>query len=110
MSFEERVEKIVENFKKDPRNKVFVDFEILRLSAVLETGKPISADTVKKAIQAYIDGECDNDQEAIYDGAVYACGYLARHCFSEDPDEDVDYEVEWIEEDDGTFTAQVMQS
>lgn len=29
MSFEERAEKIVADFKKEPRNKVFVDFETL---------------------------------------------------------------------------------
>ena len=79
-------------------------------SASEETGNDVTVDMLKEVIQSYLDGECDGDKESIYDGAVYACGYLARHCLGEDPDEDVDYEVEWISEDDGAFTAQVMLS
>ena len=110
MSFEERANAIITEYKKDPRNKVFVDFDTLRASVSEETGNDVTVDMLKEVIQSYLDGECDGDKESIYDGAVYACGYLARHCLGEDPDEDVDYEVEWISEDDGAFTAQVMLS
>ena len=110
MSFEDRAKAIVDGFKENPRNKVFVDFETLRLAASEETGNDVSDNTLKEVIQAYLQGECDGDQETVYDGAVYACGYMARHCLGQDPDEDIDYEIEWISEDDGTFTAQVMLS
>lgn len=39
MSFSERADKIVAEFKADPRNKVFVDFKTLLLAASEETGK-----------------------------------------------------------------------
>ena len=110
MNFEERAKAIISEFRKNPRNKIFIDFDTLLASASEETGNDVTSDKLKEVIQAYLDGECDEEKESIYDGAVYACGYLARHCLGEDPDEDVDYDIEWITEDDGTFTAQVMLS
>ena len=110
MSFSEQAEKIVSAFKADPRNKVFLGFPTLLAAATEETGRALTESDLKAAIQAYLGGGCEGDQEAVYDGATYACGYVARHCFSEDPDEDVDYEVDWIEEQDGSFTAEVRMS
>jgi hypothetical protein len=110
MSIENAASPIISEFKNDPRNKVFVGFDALRISAQEETGTEVSPDSLKSVIQAYLDGECTDEQESVYDGAVYICGYVARSCFGEGPDDDIDYEIEWMVNDDGSFTAQVMQS
>jgi hypothetical protein len=49
----------------------------------------------------------------IYDAAIYSCSQLAKACFGEDPeddDEEVDHEVSWVENDDGSYTAEVRPS
>jgi len=44
---------------------------------------------------------------SIYDGAVCACGSAARQCFRDDPEENIDYEIDWLEQDDGSIIAEV---
>lgn len=100
-------DKIIAEFRADPRNKVFVTFETLLASAHEETGKKIKGDELVKTIDDYQSGALDDGGEAIYDGAVAIIGYVARGCFGDDPDEDIDYEVDWILEDDSTYTAAV---
>ncbi len=70
---------------KTPRNKVFVAFEVLLVSASEETGKKITADELKKIIKRFMSGTLKASEEAIYDGAVAACGVVARRCFVGQP-------------------------
>ena len=110
MSLIELIEKLASDFKADPRNKIFVDEEMLVASATEETGKKVSVAKLRKVIAAYLNGNMDDKLEAIYDGAVYACGLSARHCFNDDPDDDIDYEVDWQEQEDGSYIAEVRPS
>ena len=92
------VSEIVTAFKEDPRNKVYVDFPVLLLSAIMETGnKTINAKKLVDVIKGYTDGDLDGDATEIYDGAIAVCGSVARQCFADNEDEDVDYELSWFE-------------
>ena len=47
---------------------------------------------------------------AAEDAAIYACSVVAGMCFGDDPedeDEEVDYEISWLEEDGGEYTAEI---
>lgn len=101
------IDSLSAEFKKDPRNKVFVSEQILLASAAEETGKKVTPSQLRKVIASYISGDMDEKMEAIYDGAIYSCGLAARHCFSDDPEDDIDYEISWIEDSDGSYTAEV---
>lgn len=107
VSANELADAIIAEFKSDPRNKVFVSFDTLLASACEETGKKIKGDKLSKVIDDYQTGDLDDKGEEIYDGAVAIIGYVARSCFGDDPDEDIDYEIDWIQEDDSTYTAEV---
>ena len=110
LDFDDLVDSIVEEFKKDPRNKVFAHQSLLIASVKEETDNEISQDQLGSLIQSYENGELDGDEEELYDAAVYCCSVLARKCFGEDPDdedEEVDYEVSWVENEDGTFSAEI---
>jgi hypothetical protein len=107
MSVSDEIEAIVSEFKADPRNKVFVEFGALLKSANEETGKKLKADKLKDVIQGYIEGELGSADEQIYDGAVAICGAVARGCWADNEDDDVDYEISWIEKDDGTYSAEL---
>ena len=111
--FDELIEKISNEFHKDPRNKVFASHELLIASVKEETGEDISTDRLSSIVSLYSDGEIDGDEEEIYDAAVYSCGVLARKCFADDPedeDAEVDYEISWIENEDGTIAAEIRPS
>ena len=108
--FEGLIEKVVKEFRSDPRNKVFAPQELLIASALEELGKEISFDELKSLVDDYESGSLDEDQEEIYDGIVYCCAELARKCFGEEPDdedEEVDYEISWIENGDGSIAAEI---
>ena len=107
MTLNDLVEKMAAEFKADPRNSTFVGESILLASVAEEVGKEISIDQLREVIAAYLNGDVDEDQEVIYDGAVYACGLAARHCFSDDPEDDIDYEIDWLEQNDGSYVAEV---
>lgn len=113
MDLDQRIDAIVAEFKKDPRNKVFLSQEILLASAEEETGKKVSADELRSLIKQYEEGSItDEDLEAV-DGALYACGVVARRCFGETPDdeeEDVDFETTFLENSDGTYSAEIRPS
>ncbi len=98
---------VIVDFKKEPRNKVFVNFSTLLASAIEEIGREITGEDLSTAIDDYQLGDLDDESEAIYDGAVAICGYIARSCFGGDPDDDIDYDIQWIQEDNGEFTAEV---
>ena len=110
MALQELLANLVSDFKADPRNKIFVTEEMLVASATEETGTKVSAARLRKVIAAYLSGDMDDEFQAIYDGAVYACGLAARHCFNDDPDDGIDYEVDWQEQEDGSYIAEVRPS
>ena len=110
---DELIEKISNEFHKDPRNKVFAPQELLIASVKEEMGEDISTDRLSSIVSLYKEGEIDGDEEEIYDAAVYSCGVLARKCFADDPedeDAEVDYEISWIENEDGSITAEIRPS
>ena len=47
--FVELIDKIIDEYKKDPRNKIFITGDILLTSAKEETGKEISIDQLRSA-------------------------------------------------------------
>lgn len=105
--FDQLIENYIQEYRKTPRTKIFVDEQLLIASVFEETGKEVTIDQIRKIILEYIDGDLSEKQEVIYDGAVYACGVVARSCLGNDPEEDVDYEINWILNDDGSYIAEV---
>lgn len=110
MTFEEQLDRLVDDYKREPRNKVLISFAFLRESATAETGKKISAERLRNVIRAWNDGNLSSADETIYDGAVACCASVARRCFGEPEDEDVDYSISWIENTDGSFSAELRPS
>ena len=106
----EMILKLTEEYRADPRNKIFINEQILIASATEETGNKITAAQLRKVIAAYLSGDMTDKMESIYDGAVFSCGASARQCFGDDPDEDIDYEIDWLKQDDGSFIAEVRPS
>lgn len=110
MSLNALVEKLTTDYKTDPRNKIFVNEEMLIASVTEETGNEVTAEDLRNVIAAFLSGDMSDSQESIYDGAVYACSLSARHCFNDDPEDDVDYEIDWQEQADGSYVAEVRPS
>jgi hypothetical protein len=110
MSLNALVEKLTAEYKANPRNKIFVNEEMLIASATEETGSEVTAEELRDVVAAFLSGDMDGSQESIYDGAVYACGLSARHCFNDDPEDDIDYEIDWHEQTDGSYVAEVRPS
>ena len=110
MSLNVLVLKLATKYKANPRNKIFVDEEMLIASATEEAGNEVTKKILRKVISAFITGDMDETQQAIYDGAVYACSQSAKHCFNDDPEDDVDYEIDWQEQKDGSYVAEVRHS
>ena len=105
--FAKLIDEIIATYKADPRNKVYIDEKTLLAAAIEETGGQITIEQVRKVIAKYMSGEMDDAEQVIYDGAAYACGVAARHCFADDPDAEVDYEIDWLENSDGSYMAEV---
>ena len=110
MSLSVLVDKLQTEYKADPRNKIFINEEMLIASVSEETGNEVTAEDLRVVIAAFLSGDMDDSQQSIYDGAVYACSLSARHCFNDDPEDDVDYEIYWQEQTDGTYVAEVRPS
>ena len=111
--FSELIDKIIADYKADPRNKIFIDEATLLASATEETGNEITEVQLRSVIRNFLSGEMDGDDYSIYDGAVYACAVASNNCFGDpaanedDDDYSVDYELDWIENSDGSFCAEV---
>jgi hypothetical protein len=114
--FAELIDKIIDEYKADPRSKIFINEDILLASAKEETGNDISTDQLRSAIKNFLSGEMEDDDYSIYDGAIYACAVASNNCFGnpeeheDDDDYSVDYEIDWIESDDGSFCAEIRPS
>lgn len=110
MELDNLVEKTAAEFKADPRTQVEVSHEILVAAAKEELGRALSSDEINKIIESYVNGDLESEEE--YDAIVYGCAEVARACFAEDPedeDEDVDYEIDWSQEDGGNYFAWVSE-
>ncbi|MDB4806706.1 hypothetical protein OAG89_01815 [Pseudomonadales bacterium] len=114
--FADLIDKIIDEYKADPRNKIFIDEDTLLASAMEETGSEITLEKLRSVISEFLSGEIDDDDYSIYDGAVYACSVASNNCFGnpeeheDDDDYSVDYEVDWIKNDDGSFVAEIRPS
>jgi hypothetical protein len=107
------IEKIVIDYKTEPRNKIFIDELTLLAAAAEETGNDVSDAQLRLVIRNFLSGEMDGDDYSIYDGAIYACAVVSNKCFGDpeanedDDDYSVDYEINWIENNDGSFCAEI---
>ena len=103
-------QKIIDNYKADPRNKVFVEESVLISAVAEETGQEVTAYRLREVVAAWQNGELADFEREIYDGATYACAYIARKCFSENPEDedlDVNYEISWVESVSGALVAEL---
>jgi hypothetical protein len=114
--FADLIDKVIDDFKADPRNKIAIDEDTLLASSIEETGYPITRDQLRASISNFLSNNMDGDDYSVYDGAIYACSVAANHCFG-DPvayeDDDyysVDYQLNWIQNSDGSFTAEIRLS
>lgn len=97
---EKMVEEIVKDFKKNPRNKVFVTWDVLIESAKEELSKPIDPKKLKLAFSKIIKGKASSKQEELYDAAISVVGNVAAKCFF-NGDYDATYSYCLLETDDG---------
>ena len=106
--FDELMRNLIGEYKKSPRNKLFIDENLLLASVKEEMGEETSAENLREIINNFLDGKLNEEEERIYDAAVYSCGVAARTCLGNDPDKDVDYELEWILNSDDSYTAEII--
>lgn len=109
-NFYDLVDETVEEFRSDPRNKVFATQALILAGISEETGTELDSSELSALIERYENDEFDGNDEELYDAASYCCGVLARSCFAEDPDDEdaeVDYEISWLTNDDGTISAEI---
>jgi hypothetical protein len=107
---EKELDEIAEEFKSDPRNKVFASQDLLLKSVFEETGRNITAEDLSRVIQDIENGDMNTGAEEVYDALTYCCGVLAKKCFSnnpEDEDEEVDFEVTFLEGNSGIISAEI---
>lgn len=108
MSQEEIIAKIANDFKEEPRNKIFISSEDLCLFVSEELGRELSAESLAKAVATFEDGEATEADENIVDAATSLCHQVSNRCWGEclDADEDewseVDISTEWSDYDSGT--------
>jgi len=105
MSQEEIIAKIVNEFRKEPRNKIVISSEDLCLFASEELGRELSAESLAKAVATFEDGEATEADENIVDAATSLCHQVSNRCWGEclDADDDewseVDISTEWSDYD-----------
>lgn len=98
-ALDDRVSGIVSEFKRDPRNKVFVDFDTLLLSATVETGKKALKKKLLATLEKHSNGdELTDDELALYDGALSVCYQIANQCFEPEDEDDASWEFEWCDD------------
>lgn len=106
------IDAVIDDFKANPRNKILLKEDVLLSSAIEESGLPVTASNLRSSIRNYIYNEQDGDDVLVYDSAVYACSVAANHCFGDqdqidEEDYSVSYEINWIENEDGTICAEI---
>ena len=104
---EAMIDELVKSNRAERRNKVFVEFEILLLSASVELGKDAKAKDLTRVIEKYLSGSMSPKDEALYDAAVAACGLTASRCFGTKRSPDVDYSISWVQDSVGRYCAEI---
>ena len=99
MSQDDIVDKLVTEYKNDPRNKIIIEAAYLVAFAKEETGNEVTLITLCNAISSYEDGSASSEDEALVDAATALCHQVADRCWGECIDEDDD---EWEEVDIST--------
>ena len=110
--FADLIDEVIEQYLLNPRNKLYLSEDVLLASAIEESGVEVTARNLRESIRNYIKDEQDGDDYLIYESAIYACSVAANHCFGDqesldEEDYSVSYEINWIEDDDGSFCAEV---
>ena len=82
---------IVDAFKKDPRNKIYVDSHVLSLSARVESGKDFSKDKIESLIQKHLKNSLNLEELIDFDSALFVCYDLAKECFALKPDASISF-------------------
>lgn len=106
----ELIDEVSALFHDDPKNKAFASEQIMLASIKEEAGEEIDADEFHKLIQSYDSGTLNEQDQDLFDAAMYACSLIAKACFADDPedeDEEVDYSVSFIENEDNTVSAEI---
>lgn len=104
MSQDDVVNKIVSEFREDPRNKIIINAHDLAIFANEEVGREVSIEELCKSISSIEDGTAEENEEALLDAATALCHEVADRCWGECVDEDDD---EWEEVDIGTEWSNV---
>ncbi|MBK5940788.1 hypothetical protein [Halochromatium roseum] len=99
MNQDDILEKIVTEFRSDPRNKIIIDGKDLAAFASEEVGQEVTLDQLCKAVSSFEEGEAEEEDESLVDAATALCHQVADRCWGECLDEDDD---EWEEVDIST--------
>lgn len=102
---EQMIEDIISKHKADPRNKVFVGWDVLLQSAREELNKEVSSERLAQAFAAFISRQYSEEDAELYDAAISVLGNVAANCFFEG-DYDATYSVSILEQDIG-FVAEI---
>ena len=109
--FANLIDAVIDEYFLNPRNKVYLKEDVLLASSMEESGVKVTARNLRESIRNYIKDEQDGDDYLIYESAIYACSVAANHCFGDqeslEEDYSVSYVINWIEDDDGSFCAEV---
>ena len=105
MSQQKIVEKIVSEFQADPRNKIIISVKDLAEFSSEEVDDIVTPLILVMAIQAYQNGEADENHERLVDAATALCYQVANRCWGKCIDEDnnkweeVDIDTDWCDAD-----------
>lgn len=108
--FDALIDKTVGVYRADPRNKVYASSNLLVAAVEEELGVTASTNSIAEVVDRYKEGNIQGEDQDIYDAMTFGCSVLARKCFGVDPDdedEEVDYELSWLEADDGEVVAEI---
>jgi hypothetical protein len=109
-ALDQKIKKVVDDFREDPRNKIFVSEDILILGIQELCRVKITTDKLREIIWQFVDGNLSDEKLDLYDGAVYPCYTLARLCFAQDPedeDEELDSQITWLLNEDNSCVAEI---
>jgi hypothetical protein len=105
---QKKIDEIVSQFEKDPRNKIFVDFDTLVLSSEAETKKSDIETDLIKSIALHISGKLKESDYSILDGALSVCYKLADLCFKAKNKDNANYVFNWLKQNHG-YSVEIRQ-
>ncbi len=111
--FAELIDRIIEQHRSDPKYKILIDENTLLAAAMEETGYEITLEQLSTVISNFLSGKIEADDHLIYTGAIYACEVASNNCFGipeqHDVEDDVsvDYEVNWVLNENGRYAAEI---